>query len=84
MLEPVMQLELIRFVASIKPLVAASKVSERIITIIKSILLAAVPAQVWLHFYCILWLQLLDFYSLELVKNFHFVACFGKLTFFSK
>ncbi|GFY92003.1 ARM repeat superfamily protein [Actinidia rufa] len=38
-------LELIRFVASIKPLVAASKVSERIITIIKSILLAAVPAQ---------------------------------------
>ncbi|GFZ02831.1 ARM repeat superfamily protein [Actinidia rufa] len=38
-------LELIRFVASIKPLVAASKVSERIITIIKGILLAAVPAQ---------------------------------------
>ena len=51
MLEPVMQLELIRFVASIKPLVAASKVSERIITIIKSILLAAVPAQVRLLFY---------------------------------
>ncbi|THG12652.1 hypothetical protein TEA_029225 [Camellia sinensis var. sinensis] len=40
-----MQLELIRFVASVKPFIAASKVSERIITIIQSILLAAVPAQ---------------------------------------
>ncbi|KAL6989566.1 histone deacetylase [Sarracenia purpurea var. burkii] len=38
-------LELIRFVASIKPLIAASMVSERIISIIKSILVAAVPAQ---------------------------------------
>ncbi|THG16122.1 hypothetical protein TEA_015803 [Camellia sinensis var. sinensis] len=38
-------LELIRFVASVKPFIAASKVSERIITIIQSILLAAVPAQ---------------------------------------
>ncbi|XP_052193214.1 protein HASTY 1 isoform X2 [Diospyros lotus] len=38
-------LELVRFVALIKPLIAASKVSERIIMIIKSILLAAVPAQ---------------------------------------
>ncbi|GMP40616.1 hypothetical protein CsSME_00010991 [Camellia sinensis var. sinensis] len=39
------QLELIRFVASVKPFIAASKVSERIIMIIQSILLAAVPAQ---------------------------------------
>lgn len=38
-------LELIRFVASVKPFIAASKVSERIIMIIQSILLAAVPAQ---------------------------------------
>ncbi|XP_059649388.1 protein HASTY 1 isoform X2 [Cornus florida] len=38
-------LELIRFVASAKPLIAAAKVSERIITVIKSLLLASMPAQ---------------------------------------
>lgn len=31
-----MQLELIRFVASEKPLIAATKISERIIAIVKS------------------------------------------------
>ncbi|KAA8545010.1 hypothetical protein F0562_019773 [Nyssa sinensis] len=38
-------LELIRFVASVKPLISAAKVSERIITIIKSLMLAPMPAQ---------------------------------------
>ncbi|KAK3005844.1 hypothetical protein RJ639_015777, partial [Escallonia herrerae] len=38
-------LELIRFVASDKPFVAANKVCERIITIIKGLMLAPVPAQ---------------------------------------
>ncbi|KAK3011154.1 hypothetical protein RJ639_011098 [Escallonia herrerae] len=38
-------LELIRFVASDKPLLAANKVCERIITIIKGLMLASVPAQ---------------------------------------
>ncbi|CAI9102442.1 OLC1v1000717C1 [Oldenlandia corymbosa var. corymbosa] len=38
-------MELIRFVASYKPLTAATKICERIITIIKSLLLAQVPAQ---------------------------------------
>lgn len=51
MLEPLMQLELIRLIASIEPLIAASNISGRISTIIKSIVLAAVPAQVWLHFH---------------------------------
>jgi hypothetical protein len=44
-----MQLELIRFVASYKPLIASAKVSERIITIIKHLLLSQMPAQVWLQ-----------------------------------
>lgn len=41
-----MQLELIRFVASDKPVIAATKVSERIMAILKSMLLIPVPAQV--------------------------------------
>jgi hypothetical protein len=44
-----MQSELIRFVASYKPLIASAKVSERIITIIKYLLLCQMPAQVWLQ-----------------------------------
>ncbi|XAR54705.1 hypothetical protein NMG60_11029962 [Bertholletia excelsa] len=38
-------LELIRFVASIKPLVAASKVTEKVIAIINNSLLSAVPVE---------------------------------------
>ncbi|XP_027163076.1 protein HASTY 1 [Coffea eugenioides] len=38
-------LELIRFVASEKPLIAATKISERINAIVKSLLLAPTPAQ---------------------------------------
>ncbi|KAG5528576.1 hypothetical protein RHGRI_029306 [Rhododendron griersonianum] len=38
-------LELIRIIASIKPLIAAANISGRITAIIKSIMLAAVPAQ---------------------------------------
>lgn len=41
-----MQLELIRFVASDKPIIAATKVSERIMAIINNMLLISVPAQV--------------------------------------
>lgn len=37
--------ELIRFVASYKPLIASAKVSERIITIIKHLMLSQMPAQ---------------------------------------
>lgn len=44
--EPSMQMELIRFVASSKPVVAATKVSERIIKIIKILLLDPTSAQV--------------------------------------
>lgn len=41
-----MQLELIRFIASDKPLVAARKVSERTVTIIENVLQSPIPAQV--------------------------------------
>lgn len=41
-----LQLELIRFVAATKPVVAAAKVCERSMTIIKSLFLAPYPAQV--------------------------------------
>lgn len=41
-----LQLELIRFVAAAKPMVAAAKVCERSMTIIKSLFLAPYPAQV--------------------------------------
>ena len=44
--ELLLQLELARFVASDKPLVAAIKVSERIATIIKSLLISPISAQV--------------------------------------
>ena len=44
-----MQLELIRFVAAIKPLIIATKVSHRIITIIDSHLLAQMSTQVLLQ-----------------------------------
>lgn len=54
--EPSMQMELIRFVASSKPVVAATKVSERIIKIIKVLLLDPTSAQVRL--------QTLSLYSL--------------------
>lgn len=41
-----MQLELIRFIASDKPLIAAHKVSERTVTIIENLLQSPIPAQV--------------------------------------
>lgn len=41
-----LQLELIRFVAAAKPMVAAAKVCERSMTIIKSLFLVPYPAQV--------------------------------------
>lgn len=44
-----MQLELIKFIASYKPLIAAIKVSERTDTIVKRVLLSSMPAQVWLQ-----------------------------------
>lgn len=84
MLEPLMQLELIRIIASIKPLIAAANISGRITAIIKSIMLAAVPAQVWLHFHRILswWIQLFDFQSLghREISIFLFTGIFWKLT----
>jgi hypothetical protein len=43
-----MQLELVKFVASYKPLIAGAKVSERTIAIIKHLSLSQMPAQVWL------------------------------------
>lgn len=48
MCDLLMQLELVRFVASYKPLIAGAKVSERSIAIIKHLLLSQMPAQVWL------------------------------------
>lgn len=48
MCDLLMQLELVRFVASYKPLIAGAKVSERTIAIIKHLLLSQMPAQVWL------------------------------------
>lgn len=44
-----LQLELIRFVTSYKPVIAGAKVSERIDTIIKNLLLSPMPAQVSLQ-----------------------------------
>lgn len=41
-----MQLELIRFIASDNPLIAAHKVSERTVTIIENLLQSPIPAQV--------------------------------------
>lgn len=41
-----MQLELTKFVASNRPLIAATKASERIVTIINGLLVSATPAQV--------------------------------------
>ena len=42
-----MQLELIKFIASYKPLIAGAKVSERIDAIIKNLLLSSMQPQVW-------------------------------------
>lgn len=55
-----MQLELIKFIASYKPLIAGIKVSERIDTIIKTLLLSSMPAQVRLQTLCLSELLLLD------------------------
>lgn len=41
-----MQLELVKFVASNKPLIAGVKVSERVMAIINSLLISTMPAQV--------------------------------------
>lgn len=46
MFDHYMQLELIRLMASFKPVIAVTKVSDRIIMIIKSLLLAPLPSQV--------------------------------------
>jgi len=40
------QLELIRFVSSYKPVIAATKVSEKIDTVIKGFLVSPAPTQV--------------------------------------
>lgn len=41
-----MQLELVKFVASNKPLIAGVKVSERVMAIVNSLLISTMPAQV--------------------------------------
>lgn len=56
-----MQLELIKFIASYKPLIAGAKVSERIDAIIKNLLLSSMQPQVWL-----LMLSLFGLLSLQL------------------
>lgn len=43
------QLDLVKFIASHKPLVASTKISERIITLIKDLLASPVPLQVLLE-----------------------------------
>lgn len=44
--QPLMQLDLIRFVAIFKPLIAASRVCERIIMILKNVMLSTMPTKV--------------------------------------
>lgn len=41
-----MQLDLIKLIASVKPFVAAAKVSERIDTVIKSLVTSSSPTQI--------------------------------------
>lgn len=41
-----MQLELIRFITSVKPLLAAAKVSERVTEVIKNLMLVPEPTKV--------------------------------------
>lgn len=55
-----LQSELIRFIASYKPLIAGANVSERIITIIKHLLFSQMPSQVWTCLYDLSFLELPD------------------------
>lgn len=50
----IMQLELIRFITSVKPLLAAARVSERITEVIKGLMLVPEPTKVLDNLLCCL------------------------------